>query len=413
MSDDTTHELDREQLQNVRDVIAYAGGKLREDEDFHALQESYNQAVDALGMDTSKIEVPEEWEGETDGGRDLPVQFDRAGSEAGTPADALDDLQAGDRVLWSDRSQPLTVARVVDEDDPEGQALTASVIRRDPEEFRSPSYPGPDYTVGRDLEKGDVFLDPTNWRTPAGRTFAVVQGPQGGFYLLAEDSQNPHSGRLVLFRCVRDSHKTVKGRRGEGAFKYEGEIDVLELVERGDAPDELDPEGDLVRYDEIAENTLVVYDPDREEIGHVEVGTVEEAFSAGLRNAVESARAAARNRLDEGDDEDEGTLPEVEAVENSPAGSPVGTCRVTGVFTSEYGPKAVVETPAPWEVPDYEQPANEVLKSTPWEENHRGFDPDREAWTVDLDELVTTARVLSENGYAVVVEEDALAEPPA
>jgi len=347
----------------------------------------------------------------TDGGRDLPVQFDRAGSDAGTPSDALDDLRAGDRVLWEDRKQPLTVARVVEPDDAEGQALTASVLRRDPEEFRGENHPEKTYEVGRDLEQGDVFLDPTAWGTPTGRRFALVQGPQGGFYLLTTDEQNPRSGKLVLFRCVRDRHSTRMGRPGEGAWNYEGGLDTLNLVDRGDAPDVLDPEGDLPKLDEIADSPLVTYDRENDEIGHVEVGTVAEAFEVGLHNAVEDAKARARNELDEEEESVEDELPTAEEVEANPDGTPVGYCEVTGVFMSDYGPKAVLDTPAPWEVADYEQPANEVLKSTPWEENHRTFDGDRKAWTVDLDELRATALVLSDAGYSVVVEEDALELP--
>ena len=348
----------------------------------------------------------------TDGGLDLPVQFDRAGSDAGTPDDALDDLQAGDRVLWGDRSQPLTVARVVEPNDAKGQALTASTMKRDPEEFRGENAPERTYEVGRDLEQGDVFLDPTAWGTPTGRRFALVQGPRGGFYLLGEDEQNPRSGRLVLFRCVRDYHSTRMGRPGEGAWNYEGNLDVLELVERGDAPDELDPDGDLPTLDEIADRPLVVFDRENDEIGHVEVGTVSEAFEGGLQNSIESAKARARNELDDEEEESvEDALPTAEEVETNPDGTPVGYCEVTGVFMSDYGPKAVLDTPAPWEVADYETPANEVLKSTPWEENHRTFDGDRKAWTVDLDELTTTARVLSDAGYSVQVAEDALELP--
>jgi len=401
-------ELTDDELESLKDLIAYSGGKI--DEEHYSQKQNFNVVIDALDMGhLNELDVPEEWGVETDGGLDLPVQFDRAGSDAETPDDALDDLQAGDRVLWGERSQPLTVARVVDPDDPEGQSLTASVLKHSPEEFRGSRY---SYEVGRDLKKGDVFLDPTAWGSPTGRRFALVQGPRGGFYLLTKDQQNPRSGRLALFRCVRASHSTKMGRRGEGAWNYEEKIDTLELVERGDQPDELDPEGDLPTLDEIADRPLVVFDRENDEIGHVEVGTVSEAFEGGLQNSIESAKARARNELDDEEEESvEDALPTAEEVETNPDGTPVGYCEVTGVFMSDYGPKAVLDTPAPWEVADYETPANEVLKSTPWEENHRTFDGDRKAWTVDLDELRTTALVLSDAGYSVQVAEDALELP--
>jgi hypothetical protein len=45
--------------------------------------------------------------------------------------------------------------------------------------------------------------------------------------------------------------------------------------------------------------------------------------------------------------------------------------------------RAVVQTPAPWDVPDDLDAPNEIVKSLEWEEHHRTFDEDREAWVLD------------------------------
>jgi hypothetical protein len=89
----------------------------------------------------------------------------------GESIDALDELSAGDKVLWGERKRPMTVARVVDEDDRVGQTLTASVVRNDPN-YDRPGAPNPD-ELERPLKKGDVFLPATNERTLTGREFVL------------------------------------------------------------------------------------------------------------------------------------------------------------------------------------------------------------------------------------------------
>ena len=336
-------------------------------------------------------------------GRELPTEFGLAGQEAGRPVDVLDHLEPGDRILWDDRSVPSVVARVVEPDDRRGQALTASVIQGTPAASRAddPAYSAPE--VGRDLQDGDVFLNADTWGTLTGKQFVLVQGPRGGFYAFARSERNARS--LVLYRAVRSYHQTRAGQNGQGAWTYEGTVEgPIEVVEAGDAPEDLDPGGDLPTYEEIRDRPLVAYDGEIEE--HYEVGTVADAFDEGLVSALNRAAREFENRYTNGDEAAASPwddVPAAEAVEDagSPAGYSHSTVTVTTVFESEYGLKAVLEAPAPWETPDDETPFNEAIKATPWEETHRTFDPDREAWTVDAAELVGVASVLSDDGYRV------------
>jgi hypothetical protein len=342
----------------------------------------------------------------TDGGQTLDYPRDYEPTETD---DLLDDLRAGDRILWGDRKQSCVVARVVEPNDPIGQSLTASVLRRDPEEFRGPNHVEQNYEVGRDLEQGDVFLSPTGWNL-TGRRFALVHGPRGGFYAVAEPGRN-HSN-AALFRVVRSYHKTKMGRPGEGAWSFETELeDPITVVEAGDAPDDLDEDGDLPRYEDIQDATLVAFDSENEEVGHVEVGTVAEAFEEGLQDAHYRALDDARDELDEVIQENPGmVLPDVERVEGTPDGYSHGTVTVTETFEEDDEWKAVLETPAPWNTPDDETPANEVIKSTPYADVQYEFDGDREAWIINAVELSRVASTFRHFGYSVRVEDDAYPE---
>lgn len=326
---------------------------------------------------------------------DYPRDYNSGGSEHGTVLDAFDDLRPGDRVLWGDRKQALTVARVVEPDDREGQALTASTIRASNEWLDD---------HGSDLRNGDVFLNPTSYHGMTGRRFVLIHGPRGGFYAIVQAEKNGRP-RPALFRAVRSAHKTKLGQPGEGAFGFEGWFsDPLEVVESGDAPDELDPVGDLPSYEEIQDSPLVSYDTDASE--HYTVSTVAEAFDEGLESAL---NRAARERGQDDEDEEASPwddVPAADRVAGTPGGYSHSTVTVTEIYESEYGLKAVLDGPAPWETPDGEEPMNEVLKATPWEENHRTFDGDRKAWTVDADELVAVASTLRDARYSVVDEAD-------
>lgn len=341
-------------------------------------------------------------ETESEPATELPVTVPR-----NDVLELFDELEPGDRVLWGDRSIPCTVARVVDAEDREGQTLTASVIARDPE----------DYSWNDDeeeyfLQAGDVFIDPTGWGGLRGLTFVVIQGPRGGFYAIAKADRK---GRTTpaLFRAVRSFHSTRMGQPGQGAWDFaewftEGEFTI---VERGEPPEELDPVGDLPAYEDIQENRVVSYDRDESE-HYVVCDTLEEVFDEGLYSAHERASAEFRQSITaEQEETDWDRVPDPQRVEgraraghNNPDGDCFGRVTVTEIYRSEYGLKAVLEGPAPWEVRDHATPFNEAIKSTPWEETHRAWDPDREAWTVDADELGGVSSILRSHGYDVVDE---------
>lgn len=343
----------------------------------------------------------------TDGGRDLPRTYGPDGET--TFSEAFDEVRAGDRVLWGDRKQPATVARVVDPDDAVGQSLTASVLRRSPDDFRGSNQPEKDYEVGRDLEQGDVFLSSTPWNL-TGRRFLLIHGPRGGFYAIAEPG--PNHSTPALFRVVRSFHKTRMGRPGEGAWDYETEVEAVEVVEEGDEPDELDPEGDLPVYEDIRENVVVGYDSENDEVGHVEVGTVAEVLQEGIEDSHARALDEARDELPDEDPEDERELPPVERVELRPDGYSHSTVTVTGLFEEADGTvRATLDTPAPWETPDDEKPANEVIKSTPYSDVEYKFDDDLNEWVLNASELGKVASTFKFHGYSVRVEEDAYELP--
>lgn len=377
--------------------------RLADEHDYALVEEhGYDAWEDSTLFEFHRVETDGGDEEEADD-RDLPAEFGLAGQEAGRPVDILDYVQPGDRILWEDRTVPCVVARVVEPDDPVGQSLTASVIRGVPDRDDDPGWTEPEF--GRDLRSGDVFLNPNAWGTLTGKKFVLIQGPRGGFYAVTRDEKNPRNA--VLFRAVRSYHRTRYGQKGQGAFAYEGSFDgPVTVVEAGDEPDDLDPGGDLPRYEDIAENTLLSYD---REIGeHFEVSTVAEAFEEGLESAVNRAARefSALYEDDEGDAGPWAEVPDPDRVSGTPRGYSHSTVTVTEIIETEYGLKAVLDGPAPWETPDDETPLNEVLKSTPWEETHASFDSDRKAWTVDADELSRVASVLRDEGYSVLDEAD-------
>ena len=76
-------------------------------------------------------------------------------------------------------------------------------------------------------------------------------------------------------------------------------------------------------------------------------------------------------------------------------------------FENNYGTqKVVVETPAPWDTPDDMTPANEVIKTLEWEEHHRTFDDQRNAWTMDETGVDPLRELAVEAGYEWVDSRD-------
>lgn len=301
-------------------------------------------------------------------------------------ADVLDifsDLQPGDRVLWEDRVQPCTVARIVEKDDRIGQSLTASVFREFPGFVPKES----------ELRDGDVFLKPGNYGL-TGRRFALIHGPRGGFYAIAACTKQGRTAP-ALFRAVRSYHTTKLGRPGQGAWDFDHWVrdGSFTLCERGDAPDELDPVGDLPAYADIKNNRVVTYDRDEQE--HYGVATVSEVFDIGL---YEAFRQAERESDDDQEPEQDDAI-QYDDVVGGPDGGPVVT--VIGTEDSEYDKKAVLDAPAPWDCPDRLTPANEVIKSPGWQTTHHDFDSSRKVWLIDLDTLELVASELRDAGYRV------------
>lgn len=73
--------------------------------------------------------------------------------------------------------------------------------------------------------------------------------------------------------------------------------------------------------------------------------------------------------------------------------------RVVDEIDSRYGEKLVVESPPPWETPDDMTPANDVIKSLSWDDHHRTFDDQLEAWTMDPSGLDPLREAAEDAGY--------------
>jgi len=83
------------------------------------------------------------------------------------------------------------------------------------------------------------------------------------------------------------------------------------------------------------------------------------------------------------------------------------TFEIAEEFEDNYGTqKVVVETPAPWDTPDDMTPANEVIKTLEWEDHHRTFDDQRNAWTMDETGVDPLRELAIEAGYEWVDSRD-------
>lgn len=105
----------------------------------------------------------------------------------------------------------------------------------------------------------------------------------------------------------------------------------------------------------------------------------------------QTAPRAARTFLFDRDDDDDDDL----------------TFRVTDEFSSRYGDKVAVETPAPWDCPDDLKAANDVIKTLDWDDTHRTWDDTRDAWTMDAHAVDDLADLATDAGYDFVDERDA------
>lgn len=294
-----------------------------------------------------------------------------------------DTLQAGDKITYNNRTIPCTVARVVTPNDRIGQTLT----------MRTLNIPKADTET--DLVDGDLLAMRSKYHL-TGKRFVLIKGPRGGFYAFAKALKH---GETAVYRCVRDAHETRYGWGGQGGFRYEKteKEGLITIVERGDEPDILDEVGDLTAYENVKDRQIAI-DYDETTESHIIVDTVESLFDDGLIeswNTVESQLAGETVEPNDGP----AYAPAAE-VQRSAPGATVGV-EFTEIVETQYGQKAVLKTPAPWNTPDELKPPNEIIKSTPWEKVHYEFDKTRKAWLIDVSELKTIASEFKHYGYDV------------
>jgi len=145
----------------------------------------------------------------------------------------MDELNVGDKIIVGDRSQPLTVARHVTEDDSRGQLVTMRYVEE--------HYTIAPATDDR-LEEGDLL---TGEHT--GDEFLIVRGPRGGMYMLKQSWSKVRGewfAQIAFYRMNRDGSNEV--------FSWENNHDTVELVGHTDT----DPEafaGDIDALERIFE----------------------------------------------------------------------------------------------------------------------------------------------------------------
>jgi len=152
----------------------------------------------------------------------------------------IDELEVGDQIIVGDRSQPLTVARHVTEDDVTGQLVTMKYI-----EQHHVIYPDTDDRV----KEGDLLAC-----SKTGEEFLIARGPRGGMYLLEQwwdKGPNGWTAGIGFFRMNRDGSNEV--------FGWENTHDTVELVGHTDTDAEAFAEGieTLERIFETRENATV------------------------------------------------------------------------------------------------------------------------------------------------------------
>jgi hypothetical protein len=124
-------------------------------------------------------------------------------------------LEKGDKVIWGDRSQELTVARHVTEDDTTGQLATMTEIKDYVPKVHSAA----------PMDAGDLMEGPTT-----GEEFLIVRGPRNGCYILKQfwdKGPNGWTADIGLFRMNRSGNFE--------RFDFEETI-TLEKVGHGELP---------------------------------------------------------------------------------------------------------------------------------------------------------------------------------
>lgn len=153
----------------------------------------------------------------------------------------FEQVDEGDKLLFGDRSEPVTVYRHVTEDDRDGQVITMAEVTEDWEESlnydRQGEHPKAAKAVVGDLVEGEL----------TGKEFFVVRGPRDGAYVLAQ-KWSKYGGRwtaqVSLFR------RTRKPRRVWGWERYADDLTIVghEDVDR----DEFDVgNGPWVRHTDV------------------------------------------------------------------------------------------------------------------------------------------------------------------
>lgn len=161
------------------------------------------------------------------------------------PKNLFTELSEGDKLMFGDRSEPITVYRHVTEDDLDGQVITMKEVTEDHMK-----------TVEWELEHGKHDNDAIRagdlmTGELTGDEFLIARGPRGGCYLLAQwwskDDRNQWDASVALYR---------RRQTDSEVWTWENVVD-LDVVGSEDVDrDAFDEGGGWIRHTDVDGRTV-------------------------------------------------------------------------------------------------------------------------------------------------------------
>lgn len=163
------------------------------------------------------------------------------------PVDATDlfsEVSEGDRILWGDRDEPVTVYRHVTEDDHAGQVITMKRVTEDHAEQNAWEVEN-GHSRNDALQAGDLMTGELT-----GDDFLIARGPRGGCYLLKQ-WWSKEGGRwtasIALYR---------RTRKDSEVWTWENTVHIRVVGSEDVDRDAFDEGGDWTRHTEVAGVTV-------------------------------------------------------------------------------------------------------------------------------------------------------------
>lgn len=157
------------------------------------------------------------------------------------PKELFTELAEGDKILFGDREEPVTVYRHVTEDDLDGQVITMTEV---PDEaVESIEYDlkhNPGLKRNTELEGGDLITGELT-----GDEFIIARGPRGGCYLLNQwwsKNGGMWSASVALHRQAQNDNEV---------WTWENTVTVKRVGNTDVNRDEFDAGGDWIRHTDL------------------------------------------------------------------------------------------------------------------------------------------------------------------